>query len=871
MKHYSVLLPLIAALAACSTVTTSSQTFAHFEGRQTHPIAFTPGATRLLALNTPDARLSVFDVSNATNAAPTLLSEIPVGLEPVSVRARTEDEVWVVNEVSDTITVLSLSLGRPIATLACPDEPADVAFAQGYAFVTCARNNLLRVFNATNFSEVATIPLQGLNPRALTVGHGGTNVYIAFQLSGNRTTILPASAAPPQPAPWNTNLPAAPQTSLIVPASDSRIAYTVLDQDVAEVSASQLQVLRYFSDTGTSLFDVSFRPGSQEIWVANTEALNLIKFEPNLKGHFADNRLTRINLLDGAATAFDLNPGTDHGQLPNPDALAISLAQPTALVFSADGATGWLAAFASDRVAKFDATNGNLLARVDVRLPAPGGVPNDSRFMRGPRGLAWHEARQRLYVLNKLANSLSVIDTTSAQVIAELPVGSGDPTPEDIRQGRGFLFDARLSGNGSASCGTCHLDGDRDGLAWDLGDPNGEMVTVMGANLAAHDTRLRARVMHPMKGPMMTQTLRGLATNQLLHWRGDRAALTNFNPTFPNLMGGPLISDGDMGRFKKYLDTLRHHPNPNRKLDNAFPATFNGGNPTRGRPVYNLHLNHCGVCHVLPSGTDNNVDDLRNVAGTQSMKTPSLQTVYQRAVFDSRPGATNLSGFGLAHDGTGGSQTLPTVHFYELDELVGPDFADVTAFLMCFDTGVAPAVGFNRTVTVSNATDSVLNADLALLEGQARSNACDIVVRGRLTGQGRHFNYDKVSQRYGSDRSDEPLRTRAELLGLLGAEDSLSFLGTLPGTGKRFGNDRNGNGTLDGDEPSAPLTIAGRDPGVVLSWPDPSLGWLLEQAPSAHGPWKAHLQSPAREGDQKRLQHPILEEPAGFFRLRRTW
>ena len=30
-------------------------------------------------------------------------SEIPVGLEPVSVRARTNDEVWVVNEVSDSV------------------------------------------------------------------------------------------------------------------------------------------------------------------------------------------------------------------------------------------------------------------------------------------------------------------------------------------------------------------------------------------------------------------------------------------------------------------------------------------------------------------------------------------------------------------------------------------------------------------------------------------------------------------------------------------------------------------------------------------------------------------------------------------------
>ena len=35
--------------------------------------------------------------------APVLLSEVPVGLEPVSVRARTNGEAWVVNELSDSV------------------------------------------------------------------------------------------------------------------------------------------------------------------------------------------------------------------------------------------------------------------------------------------------------------------------------------------------------------------------------------------------------------------------------------------------------------------------------------------------------------------------------------------------------------------------------------------------------------------------------------------------------------------------------------------------------------------------------------------------------------------------------------------------
>src|SRR4029078_370767 len=60
-------------------------TFVNFEGKQTHPVALSPDGTRLCAVHTPDARLSVFDRTTPSN--PILIGEIPVGLEPVSVNA----------------------------------------------------------------------------------------------------------------------------------------------------------------------------------------------------------------------------------------------------------------------------------------------------------------------------------------------------------------------------------------------------------------------------------------------------------------------------------------------------------------------------------------------------------------------------------------------------------------------------------------------------------------------------------------------------------------------------------------------------------------------------------------------------------------
>ena len=71
------------------------------------------------------------------------------------------------------------------------------------------------------------------------------------------------------------------------------------------------------------------------------------------------------------------------------------------------------------------------------------------------------------------------------------------------------------SGNGTISCASCHVDADVDGLAWDFGNPGGDLDTVFGMNLTAWDMALQPRTVHPMKGPMLTQTLRALGRQWL--------------------------------------------------------------------------------------------------------------------------------------------------------------------------------------------------------------------------------------------------------------------------------------------------------------------------------------------------------------------
>lgn len=786
-----------------------------------------------------------------------------------------------VNEVSDSISVVSLSDGAVIDTLQVPDQPADVHFAGGKAFVTCSSSRVLRVFDAETRVSLGTIPLQGVAPRAITSNADGTQIYVAFLFSGNGTTILPRTEAPAQPAPTNAALPAAPQTALIVPADDPRISHTVLDHDVAEIDTSTLAVTRYFGGTGTHPFDLSIQPGTNQLWIANSESLNLIRYEPNLRGKFSRHRLSKIALAENTTPViYDLNPGIDYEWLPNESAKSQALAQPTALVFDPSGQTLWVAAFNSDRLAEIDAVTGTVLHRIDVRFPADG----DSTVMRGPRGLALSPDGSRLYALNKFTNTITTIDAGTKIVLTEIPLGSNNPTPELIQKGRGFLFDARLSGNGTVSCATCHLDADRDGLAWDQGDPGGEMVVVKGAFLSAHILYLQDRSLHPMKGPMVTQTLIGMAGNitplttppeaitTKFHWRGDKPSIQSFNSSYDKLMGGEQISSSDMDALADYLLTLRHHPNPYRNPDRTLPSSLNGGNAVSGRDMFNDHeKSHCMMCHSLPSGTDQNVDERREVGGTQDMKNPPLRTVYQReGLYDPTPGAVSLSGFGLGSDGTG--YAMPITHFYQLDRLnTTQELKDVSAFLLAFDSGTAPAVGRTTMIDFSNKSTSVVLDEFALLEVRAAAGDCDVVVRGRVGGRTRSFCYIPSSGRYSSDRGAETPVIRSELLGMIESSDHVQVMGVLPGNGARLGGDRNRDGILDGDV-SLPEMKIWSSPGIVsLQWPGPSSGWYPETSTDlSAGSWSPMTAPSEFLTDGEKADWPVSEAPRRFFRLRST-
>ena len=119
-------LALVASVAWLSPQSAHAQNgFVNFESPQSHPIDITPDGSALLVVNTADGQLEVFDL---IGGLPVRRGAVAVGVDPVSVRARSNGEVWVVNQISDSVSVVDLASMRVTRTVQVGDEPADIVF-----------------------------------------------------------------------------------------------------------------------------------------------------------------------------------------------------------------------------------------------------------------------------------------------------------------------------------------------------------------------------------------------------------------------------------------------------------------------------------------------------------------------------------------------------------------------------------------------------------------------------------------------------------------------------------------------------------------------------------------------------------------------
>lgn len=768
-----------------------------FESPPVHPVELSADGDWLYAVHQADHRLVVFDLSGPT---PRRDVEIFVGLEPVSVRERIPGEVWVVNHLSDSISIVDPATGEVTATLVVGDEPTDVVFAgePERAFVAVSQENLVRIYDPTNLAATpVTVPLAMEEPLALGVSPDGGTVWVAAMNSGNRTTIVDhddvilGGGPPPPNPPMRPDLPEPPATGLIVSHDgndwvdesgrswSAYVPYTLLDYDVVGIDTGAFTSPHVFHGVGTTLFGLTVAPDGR-IYVANQDAFNATRFEPNVRGRFLENRVTVIDPLGGTVSPRHLNEHIDYG-VPEGNAgeRAQSLSIPTALAVGTSGEV-YVAAFGSARVGVLD---------VDGRVTRRIGVGD------GPCGLAYDGERNRLYVLRRVPGALDVVDLGTDTVVS-YTLGF-DPTPAEVHAGRKRFYDGEASSaHGDLSCASCHVYGSSDHLAWDLGDPEGDFV--FGETGAEF---------HPMKGPLMTQSLQGLPGTTPLHWRGDRRELIDFNGAFVSLMGRTtMLADYEFIELDAFISSLVYPPNPYRDLDGSFHDELGGPSATKGAFLFEnedlfLHI-PCTGCHELPTGTHGLVIPKAVFDGQQDLDVPQLRGLYEKRGFDEHA-SQNVRGFGYTHDGATGN----LLEFFEEPRFTferPEDRTHVLAFLLQFDPGIHAAVGAQW--TTDGRSDDAGRDRMATLAAAA-GGALGVIAKGR-DAAGDPRGWVLRGNLFFSDRAMEDPLDLAALLALASPERPLTFTGVYPGTEQRLGVDRDLDGYLDRDE-----LDQGSDPG----------------------------------------------------------
>jgi YVTN family beta-propeller protein len=783
----------------------------HFESPAVHALELSSGGGLLYAVHTADHRLVVFSLAGN---APERVAEIPVGLEPVTVRERPgSGQVWVVNHLSDSISIVDVATRRVVDTILVGDEPTDVVFAGDpqRAFVCLSQEDRLLVLDPDQPRAAGTsMPLEGSDPRSLAVSPDNSTLYVAIHESGNESTaihfeVVDALGGPPAPdPPMAPGLPPAPRTALIVNYDGSvwrdeaggdwsaAVGYTLLDNDVIAVDANSLVAGQVWRGVGTHLFNLAVNPVSGDVIATSQEAHNEVRFEPNLNGVFADSRVAVLG-TGGQVDVANLNPHVDR-QLPgDPITRQQSVSIPLDVVVSPDGNRVYVASFGSSKIAVLDG-QGSTLRQI------PTGA--------GPAALGL--AGNRLYVLERFGSDLAWIDLDT-DAVDRTSLGF-DPTPTDVRDGRAIFYDASNSMYGDVSCATCHLFGGMDNISWDLGDPTGQMVPPP----PAADPLDQIPDFHPMKGPMATQSLKGLSGTEPLHWRGDKATLADFNGAFTSLLGADAqLGPGEMALFESFVFSMRYPPNPFRELDGSLPASLNGADPVSGEQLYltgNLVGGlDCVSCHTLPTGENGLIIPANALQEDEAKVVPQLRNLYEKTRFDDQA-AANVRGFGFTHDGAVDDLStfleFPGFTFGSVS-----DQRDVEAFLLAFDTGTHPGVGAQW--CANGSADPQGEARLATLMTASELGSIELVAKGK-SADGLPFGWTYANDgTWVPSRAADPPVSTASLLAGAGPGTEITFTGVLVGEGVRLGIDRDEDGSLDTDE-----VLGGGDPGDPLVQPD---------------------------------------------------
>ena len=511
--------------------------------------------------------------------AGTVIKRIDVGAVPRGIAFSPSGErIYVTNSWDDTVSVIDARSLEIVQTIKTGAEPNGIAIdREGHTLYTANRLS----------DDISVIDLQtGQERKRLLAGRGAS--YLALSPDGKR---LYCTHVYPRILGHRTQ----PQSEI-----------TVID------TGRQIVIDRLPLQNVAGVFHVAFSSNGELGVAAQLRPKNLIPMAHVEHGWVFGNSLTLFGPEVGNAVI----------QLPL-DELDRYFAMPFDLAITPDNSKLYVSTAGSGSVTAISVTK--LISFVRT---APQNAANDlsasanyvtARISVGsnPRGLLLSPDGRKLYVTNRMDDTITVIDTATDQTVSTWDLG-GRKDYDTLRSGERVFYNARYSFEGQFSCANCHIDATFDGLEWDL-EPDG-----FGKDIV--DNR----------------SIEDLSGTEPFKWNGGNPNMaTECGPRTEKFIYRSQSFDGqELNDLVAFVTALPLRPNrfrlPGGELTPAQDrgkAIFDRVTYKDGRPI--PQANQCAFCHSGPKHTNNKLADVGS--GKPTDRSPMIDVPHLTNVVYSPP------------------------------------------------------------------------------------------------------------------------------------------------------------------------------------------------------------------------------------------
>ena len=496
--------------------------------------------------------------------------------------------LYVVCQDSDEVRVVDPASAKVVGSIHVGHVPRGIALSPDgrRLYVTNASSDSVSVIDTSSREVVQTLPT-GFEPAGAVLDKSGATLYVANRLSSDISVIDLSSGVEIK------RLLAGRGASYLALSPDGKWIYCTHiypnpgafrsepDSEITIIDTSTRKVVdRKALHNVAGMFHVAASADGKLVAVAQLRPKNLIPLAHVEHGAVFGDSLTLF--------------GDDIGgivQIPI-DELDRYYALPWGVAITPDKSKIFLTTAGSQSVTAIDVPQ--LLKTVRTRRQS---FANDlsasaeyvtARIPVGhnPRGVALSPDGKRLYVANRLDDTLSVIDIETQKMISTIDLG-GPTNVDALRRGERLFYTAEFSFQGQFGCSNCHLDATIDGLQWDL-EPDG-----FGKDIV--DNR----------------SLENLAGTEPFKWNGGNADMpTECGPrTEKFFFRSQSFTQQQLTDLVTFVYSLPYRPNRNRLANGELTP-----DQERGKAIFErtttkkraaiAEANQCTYCHNGPKYTN---------------------------------------------------------------------------------------------------------------------------------------------------------------------------------------------------------------------------------------------------------------------------